>query len=128
MWQRYVPPERLKLLVFEEDVVREPERMAAGVYHFLGLEPGFEPPGLRQSEHASDSVTRSIVRSRGGRVWRKLLSTPVGGVLDRLDVLQRSVVTPDDIAFLHDYYRPHKEALEELLGRTLPWKLGAKPR
>ena len=124
-WMRCVPPERLHLLIFEEDVVREPERMAAGVYGFLGLDTSFAPDGLRRREHATDSVTRSVVRTGGGRVWKRIVNTPLGDVFDRFDVLARRVITPGDMAFLHEYYRPHKAELEDLLGRGLPWKLGA---
>lgn len=63
VWQRHVPAERLKILIFEEDILAHPEWAWQEVCAFLNLDPDYVPPLLRKQVHASTSLTRSWLTS-----------------------------------------------------------------
>lgn len=44
-WLEYFPQEQI-MCMFMEDVERQPERVAADVYQFLGVDPAYQPAGI----------------------------------------------------------------------------------
>ncbi len=47
LWRAYVHPERMRVLVFEQDVAGEPSKTVREVYAFLGLDPDISGLGRR---------------------------------------------------------------------------------
>ena len=122
-WQRYVPPERMRIYIFEEDIIKTPEATLTDVYNFLGLESSFRPPALREPVHQTWSLTRSYLRYYADPVSRRLLGSRLFNIVDKLDFLESRSIKASDIPFLKTHYKPHIEALEALLERDLSsWK------
>lgn len=127
MWRKYIPPERLRIYIFEEDVLRKPEEMATDVYRFLGLDPDFKPTQLRMAVHRSMGLTRAWLGYHGGPTLRRIIGSRLFRVLDRpeLDVMARYCIKPSDIRFLRSKYRPRHRRLEALVGRSIDcWSYG----
>jgi hypothetical protein len=126
LWREYVPAERMHVVVFEEDVVKNPAKTVRDVYEFLGLDPGFLPSEPAAIVHRSWSWTRILfhygVRRVSPRLARRRL---LGPWLDRHDFLGKLAVRPADIEFLRAQYLPERAKLERLLGRSLDcWSYG----
>ena len=98
-WRESVPPEHIKVLIFEEDIVAEPERGFVELCRFLGIDTSVRPEGMRKASNQGAARQMSL---DGMRVGKHPL--PLG---------------PDDIRFLLDSYRDDMAQTEELLGRAL---------
>jgi len=126
LWKEFVPPERLRVFIFEEDVVRHPHETIREIYEFLGLHSDFKPQGLEKPVHRTWSVTRNLLRYYADPLSRRVLSKPVCNFLDRADPLKSLCLRESDIEFLRSVFLPQKEELEEILGRKLmAWRYGA---
>jgi hypothetical protein len=124
VWRRFVPLERMHILVFEEDVVKWPEKSLETVYGFLDLDKGFKPDSPRDRIHGSMGWTRLLIRyytwrfSKLANQW--IHQRPIAGLLDSLDpVFEPRIVKDGDIEFLRTIYLPEKDELRDLLGRKL---------
>lgn len=122
-WSRFVPKERMRVLIVEEDVEQFPEKTISEIYQFLDVDPQFQPNGLREHMHASWGWTRIVLSYYAEPLSRKIVRSRLGRVIDRFDVLGRYAVKKEDIDFLRSKYLPEKAELESLLGRNLScWK------
>lgn len=125
LWRAYIPPERMRVLVFEEDVAREPSKTVREVYEFLGLDPDFPPKKAGHVVHRGWTWTRILVRHFTHRLLPRLSESRFGSWFDRHDVLARFAIRPADIEFLRSEYLPERPALERLLNRSLDcWTYG----
>lgn len=125
LWSKLVPSERMCILIFEEDVVRSPEKGLRKVYRFLNLDAEFEPEGLRRSVYKKWSWTRAGLYYYADPFSRRLIRGRFGRILDRLDLLSRFVIREQDIEFLASTYLAEKRELESLLNRSLAcWSYG----
>jgi len=121
----HVPRERIMVLIFEEDVIAAPEHAWSRVCTFIGVRPvsakdlahpvnatpGLSPFSIRLSE-----AFRSVPQARGviRRIDQVLGPTP-----------WRPAFGDDARSRLTDIYRPHNQALFELLSRDVPaWESG----
>jgi len=126
LWSKYVPKERMHLLIFEEDVWQFPERTMREVYQFLNLDPQFQPEGLRERVHENWSWTRILISYYADPLTRKVVRSRLGKFIDGFDVLGRFAIKREDIDFLRSKYLPEKAELESLIGRSLScWKCDA---
>lgn len=128
LWAEFVPPERMRVLVFEEDVVKEPGKTVRAVYEFLDLDPDFVPRQADRAVHRSWTWTRILFRYFSRGVAPRLgKSRRLGAWLDRYDLLGGMAVRPADVEFLRAQYAPEKAELERLLNRRLDcWTYGAE--
>ena len=55
-WKNSFSPDKIKIFIFEEDVVRNPAKMLHDVYEFLGIDPNFLPKGFDKRVHGSSAV------------------------------------------------------------------------
>ncbi len=123
LWSKHVPEDRMRVLIFEEDVRQHPEKAMREVYEFLGLDPQFQPEDLRKRAHKSWSWTRILLSYYADPLTRKLVRSRLGKTIDRFDVLGRFAVKREDVDFLRSKYLPEKAELESLIGRDLScWK------
>jgi len=126
LWGKYVPQDRMRVLIFEEDVKQFPERTMREVYQFLGVDPQFQPEGLTKREHASWTWTRIVLSYYADPLSRKVLRSRLGKYIDSFDFLGRFAIKREDIDFLRSKYLPEKAELESLLGRSLScWRYDA---
>ncbi len=125
LWRAYIPPERMRVLVFEQDVVKDPGKTLREVYAFLGLDPDFPPRRAGYVVHRGWTWTRILFRYFTHRLSPRLVESRLGAWLDRHDVLGKLAIRPADIEFLRSEYLPEKPALERLLNRSLDcWTYG----
>jgi hypothetical protein len=124
-WLERVPPERMRLLVFEDDVVREPEKTLREIYRFLGLDADFRPREPTAVVHPTWSWTRILLQHVTRRVSPRIARSRLGAWTDKHDVLGGLAVRAADIEFLQAEYLPQKPELERLLNRSLDsWQYG----
>jgi Sulfotransferase family len=143
------PREQL-LVLFHEDLERDPAAACEEVFGFLGVDRGFRPPnlGTRYNEGASSrrfdwlDLTRwqrAAARSTTLRgLWRRVPLSLRRRILDWFKVavwrlfLWNRVPTQnaepgsdpagaETLARLRDHYREDEQRLRELLGVTPPW-------
>lgn len=127
IWQRYFDPGNLKVLIFEEDIVKTPAKTVKDVYTFLGLDPNFKPDSTKRKYNRSWTWSRIVFHYLTKPVSSKLARSRVGSLFDRFDYLKRFEYDARDIAFLRSVYLPQKAETEKLLGRNLNcWKYGIK--
>jgi hypothetical protein len=127
VWQQHVPPERMRVMVFEEDVVKEPARTLRAVCEFLDLDPALVPGETQRVVNSSWTWTRILLDRTARQVSSRIArSRRVGRWVDRHDVLGRFAVRPEDIEFLRARYLPGKSELEAMLDRPLDcWRYGS---
>ncbi len=124
-WLEVCASGKIKIFIFEEDVVRQPARMLHDVYSFLGLDADFLPQGFDKRVHGSSSITRIFLTHYAAGLGSKFIVRGVGALSDRFDFLRKYAVSKRDIEFLRSVYLPQKEALESLLDRDLScWDYG----
>lgn len=125
LWKDFVPPERMRIFIFEEDVVKFPERCAHCVYDFLGLNTDVQPEDVCETVHKSWSITRILLNYYAYPFSKKLFKGSMGKALDRFDFLRSLVIKRDDIEFLHFIYLPERQELEATINRDLScWNYG----
>jgi len=130
LWKQYVPPERMQIFFFEEDICKNPETTLRTAYKFLNLDSDFRPGKLRERVNASWGLSRILLHYYLGRKVARLSRRPplrfIFDKLDRLGSLERFNVRDSDIEYLRTKLLPEKEELEVLLGRKLDcWKYRA---
>jgi len=125
LWKKFVPPERMRIFIFEEDVVKSPERCAHCVYDFLGINTDFQPENVCGIVHKSWSITQILLNYYADPFSKKLVKGCMGKVSNRFDFLHSLVIKRDDIKFLHSIYLPERQELEETIDRDLScWNYG----
>ena len=126
-WRKVFPAESIHVMIFEEDVKRNPDAGLRNLYEFLGLDKEFQAEERESKVHKSWSWTRGVVRYYSGPFRRILARGPIGDFLDRSDFLKRFAVRRSDIEYLRECYLPEKEKLEKILGRNLDvWDYGER--
>ena len=118
LWQQFVPPEKMHILIFEEDVVQSSRKALVDLYKFLGLDPTFEPKNIRKRIHKSWIWPSIVVNYYTSPISRRL-SKYLCKLVNRLEFLDRFSYSEKDIKFLRSKYLPEKEDLELLLNRNL---------
>lgn len=142
------PREHL-LVLFQDELERDPTAVCAAVFAFLGVDPGFRPPNLGRRYHDGgthrrfawlDLTTwqRAARRSAALRgLWQRAPSSLRLGTLKRFNLAARrlflwnrvpvdTAAEPDPpsaetLAGLRAHYREDEQRLQELLGAAPPW-------
>ena len=110
-----IPRDRLKILVFEQDILGKPRETLEAVCEYLDVDPGFQFEELGKKRNESPMTRRSLHRARmKHRKWR--LAEPWSKVFPDQPV---SVGT-ETRQKLSAYYRDENQLLGDLLGRSLP--------
>lgn len=125
LWQTYFSPDKLKVLVFEEDIIKTPAKTLEDVYTFLGLDPSFKPDSTKRKYNKSWAWSRIVFHYLTKPATSKLAHSRIGSFFDRFDYLKRFEYGAADVEFLRSIYLPQKAQTEKLLGRNLDcWKYG----
>lgn len=139
LWKKFVPPERMRIYIFEEDVVKYPEETVSSAYCFLNLYANFKPNDVRIPRYKSMGFTRlsldyyagrlANLNNFAGKISNKIINGSIISPLwERLDgFLNTFLIREKDIDFLRSRYLPEKAELEDILGRNLDcWTYGDK--
>jgi hypothetical protein len=119
LWKTYVPSDRMRIFVFEEDVVKSSEFSMRQTFEFLGIDPNFQPQNASGRVHEGWSWTRCAIHQQKFPFARALARGKAGKLFDRYDFLKNGAAWRNDMAFLKSVYRKEKPVLEEILGRKL---------
>ena len=124
-WRKTFADDQIQVLIFEEDVKRNPESGLRKIFEFLDLDTEFLPADRDREVHGSWSWTRSAIGYYAGPLRRFVNRGSVGEFLDRYDFLGRFAIRRSDIEYLRDCYLPEKAQLEKIVGRNLDvWEYG----
>jgi len=125
VWKRIIPNDQLKVIVFEEDVVKKSIETLNDVFAFLGVDSQFKPEHPDKPVHKGWNWTRIVFNYYARRIFPGRSFSRIGKLLDSRNILAGSGVSNEDIEFLRSIYLPQKEDLEKLLNRNLDsWKYG----
>lgn len=126
-WLAKVPADRIKILIFEDQIQNNHERTLKEVYEYLGLDKNFTPALPSKPVHPSWSWTRILFSYYAGKLYKTAGSTFVAKFFDRHDFIPVSPIVKEDIEYLRSIYLPEKEKLEAILQRKLTsWDYGEK--
>ncbi|MGD9209546.1 MAG: hypothetical protein PVI90_02160, partial [Desulfobacteraceae bacterium] len=120
-WYDTISSDRIKVFIFEDDLLEHPEKMISDTYRFLDIDPNFIPTIPPKAINKSWGRTRTVF-SYYLPDWVKRLTRNRGGnFLDRHDFLKKGYIKQRDFKFLNNAYKNEKNELEKLLGRKIPW-------
>ncbi len=123
LWFDKIPRQNFKIFIFEQSVIKEPEKMVSEIYDFLEIDSSFSPNFPPKAVNKSWGWTR-ILSFYYLPSWMKGLIMKRGGnLLDRYDFLKKFMITPGDLKFLRRAYAEEKVILEDLLQMDLPWNI-----
>ena len=123
LWKQYFPPHRIRIFVFEDDVVKSPEKSLRQIFEFLEINPNFQPRKVNGRVHEGWSWTRCAINQQTFPLARRIANGQVGKIFDRFDLLKNGKAMRSDMAFFQDRYRQEKKELENILGKHLDsWK------
>ncbi len=139
LWKKFVAPERMRIYIFEQDVVKSPEETVSSAYSFLKLNTNFKPNNVGKPRLKSMGWSRLSLNyyagrlanqnNFAGRVSYKIINrSMIFPLWENLDnSLKPFFIREEDIDFLRSQYLPEKGELEDLLGRNLDcWTYGDK--
>lgn len=125
VWKRYVPPDRLRVIIFEDQIKKNWNQTLMDTYEYLGLDPGFQAGLPNRPVHKSWGWTRIVCHYYASRFGMNIGSSRAGSVLDRFDILAGRAINAEDIEFLRSVYLPQKEEISLLTGNSLScWDYG----
>jgi len=127
VWQKYIPTERFRLMLFEKQIIRNYQQTLEDTYDYLDLDPNFQPHHPGKSTHKSWGWTRIVFNYYGGKIYKNMGESRAGRLLDRCNVLKNFAVKRKDIEFLRSIYLPEKEKISTLTGLDLScWDYGER--
>lgn len=137
-WLKIFPRDQI-LVMFTEEIAKDPAAAAKTAYAFVGADTDFESSVLRERRNESDKARLPVLRQglrAGGRLLRRFgleerlaslkKSGPVARMMSANSVDLRQTIPPmdsDSRAYLEAVFAPEIAGLQVLLGRdSLPWK------
>ena len=124
-WRDAYPDEQILVLIYEDDIVADPEAGLHKTYRHIGLDADFIPRQAHTRIYRSWTWTRSLARYYLPPLRRRIGGGRLGTLMDRYPLLERFSISNSDIRFLQDAYRPLHEELTTLLGNDLQsWDYG----
>lgn len=143
-WLDVFPRDQI-LVLFQEDIAGEPRQQAARLFAFLGLDPLFEPEGLRRKANESYLPRSRRLKSAvnagtqlaerlgfSNSLWKLRHTTPVSRLLDlnKSDIRQRvPQMLPETRARLEEQFAADVQETACLLHLdSLPWETWRRAR
>lgn len=125
LWMKFVPPERFRVILYEQQIRKNSSRTLSDIYRYLGLNPHFEPSLPEKPVHRSWGWTRIVFNYYASKVSSNVGRSRLGAFLDRFDFLAGKAIRAEDVEFLRSSYLPDKESLSTLIGDPLScWGYG----
>jgi len=112
---RLFPKDQLRVFIFEEDILHEPERALAEACRFLEIDADFPDWEARMVENENRSSRTGLMLGYYLPPLRELVSR-----VDRRLPGRLAGPSPETLDALYAHYREDNERLFELLGRRIP--------
>ena len=126
-WMETIPPERLLIIRYEDQIKTNWAQTLSNTYAYLGLDAAFRPELPSRPVHRSWGWTRILFNYYASKLSRKIGHSKAGALLDRFDFLADRAIKAEDIEFLRAAYLPEKALLQRLTGSSLEsWDYGDK--
>jgi hypothetical protein len=127
LWQRFVDPDRFRIVIFEDQIKKNPKQLLTELYRFLDLDQSFKPALPQRAVHKSWTWTRIVFNYYAGKICPGAGNTFLGRLCGRFDVMAKAAVSPREIEFLRSIYLPEKDKLQALTGNPLTsWDYGER--
>jgi hypothetical protein len=124
-WMDAFPRDRILVLAFEDDVIRNPANGLEKLYRFIGVDAGFVPDDREAKAHRSWNWTRIVANYYAGPMRSVINREPIAGLLERNDWLKKRAISAGDLDFLREAYLPQKEPLRAMVGDMVDlWSYG----
>ena len=126
-WMRQIPPDRFRIMIFEDQIKKDWAQALYDTYEYLGLDPGFKPQLPGAPVHKSWGWTRIVFNYYASKLYKHAGNTRAARFMDRFDVLTKTAIKVEDVEFLRSVYLPEKEEIMALIGNELScWDYGEK--
>ncbi len=136
LWKEFVPPERMRIFIFEEDIRGFPERTVKETYKFLNLDSNFVPESLKNPIHKRMNWSNQLINYYLNLIVKKsnnkkfinrirvfVKEKKMPRFIDKIAYKITPLISEEDIEYLRKVYLPEKEELEQEIGRSLDcWK------
>ena len=131
LWKNYVPPERMHIIIFEDDILISPNSTITNVFKFLGVDSNITPNKLDKKVNKTNGWSRIFISyfisSRLSRVTHKKPFKYIFDLLDKTKLFNPLEVSDEDKGYLRSIFISEKPKIEKLLNRNLNnWKYGKK--
>lgn len=125
------PRENIGIFFFD-DLKTDPERFAAGIYDFIGVDPDFRSPSMHRRERVARASRANWLSHRAydtAQFLRRMGAQNVVGAVKRSRLFNRLLfvpansrpeIDPSDRMALQQRYMPMYDELEKLIERPLP--------
>ncbi len=110
-WYSLIEKERMLILIYERDTLKQPRETLAKVCEFIGVDPEFRFPWVNERKYETPKTYQSLIEQHQLRKYplhRKWFESVFSE--KRLNLKSATLNK------LRDHYRPHNDALYELLG------------
>jgi hypothetical protein len=125
VWMNHIPSDRLRVIIFEDQIKKNYDQTLVDTYEYLGLDPDFRPEMPNKPVHKSWGWTRIVFNYYTGKIFKDIGYSKAGSLLNRFDVLSRYAIKAEDIEFLRSAYLPEKEEISTPLNNPLTcWDYG----
>jgi len=126
-WMKQIPADRFRVILFEEQIMKNWNQTLYDTYDYLGLEPNFKPVHPENPSHKSWGWNRIVFNYYAGKLFRNIHNSTISKLIGRVDFLSNNAIHREDIEYLRSCYLPEKEKIASLLGRDLScWDYGEK--
>lgn len=127
VWMKQIPADRFRIILFEDQIKRNWDQTIYDIYKYLGLDPNFKPQLPGKPVHRSWGWTRIVFNYYASKMFKNIVNSRAGKLMDRFDVLSNSAIKAEDIEFFRSVYLPEKEEISALTGNKLScWDYGKK--
>jgi hypothetical protein len=127
MWRRYVPDDRLLTIIFEEDIVGDPNQALKKLFSFLNLETDIRLEAINKVVHQSWDWNRIVLEYYAAPLTRIVGGRISSRISKALKVFNLFPFNRADLEFLREQYAHERERIQQLTGRSLSiWSYGSK--
>ena len=127
VWMKAIPSNRLRIIIFEDQIKKNWDQTLIETYEYLGLDPTFKPELPGKPVHRSWGWTRIVFNYYASKISKGLGESRIGMLLDRYDFLSKNAIKAGDVEFLRSVYLPEKEEIAKLTGNQLTcWDYGER--
>lgn len=125
VWMKYIPSDRMRVIIFEDQIKKDWDRTLIDTYEYLGLDPTFHPKLPSKPVHRSWGWSRIVFNYYASKIFRNIGDSRMARLLDQIEFLQKNAIKAEDITFLRSVYLREKEEIIRLTGNQLTcWDYG----
>ena len=118
-WKKFVPEDRLLVLIFEEEIKQSPQKGIKKVLEFMQIDSDFALKTDRSSSNPSWKWSRIVLNYYTKPVMRWIDRGPIHWIANTWDPLRDFEFKDSDLEFLRAAFKDEKKNLEAMIGRNL---------